>query len=135
VNDIAVDTSAIVELMVDGPLADAIDQALRSASMAFVTSVSRMETAMVMLGRFGWDRVSFDRDWQKLALQEVPVDSALSGLAIDAFERWGRGRDKAALNFGDCFSYALAPRATFRCSSWATTSRRPTWNAPSSCPG
>ena len=107
-SDIAVDTSAIVELLVDGPLADAIDQALRSASMVFITSVARTETAMVMLGRFGWDRASFDRDWQKLELQEVPVDSVLSGLAIDAFERWGRGRAKAALNLGDCFSYALA---------------------------
>jgi ribonuclease VapC len=108
VSDIAVDTSAIVELMVDGPLADAVDQALRSASMAFITPVGRMETAMVLLGRFGWNRISFDRDWQKLGLQEVPVDSALGELAIDAFERWGRGRAKAALNFGDCFSYALA---------------------------
>ena len=107
-SDIAVDTSAIVELMIDGPLADAIDQSLRSASMGFITSVARMETAMVLLGRFGWERSSFDRDWQKLGLQEVPVDSGLAGLAIDAFERWGRGRAKAALNFGDCFSYALA---------------------------
>ena len=30
------------------------------------------------------------------------------GLAIDAFQNWGKGRTKAGLNFGDCFSYALA---------------------------
>ncbi len=105
---IAVDTSAVVELMIKGPQAEAIKQALRSATVVYVTSTTRVETAMVMLGRMGWDRTSFDRDWQGLALQEVPVDSALAGLAIDAFERWGKGRAKSALNFGDCFSYALA---------------------------
>jgi ribonuclease VapC len=107
-SDIAVDTSAIVELMIKGPQAEAIKQALRSAGMAYVASITRIETAMVMLGRMAWDRASFDRDWQELALEEVPVDSALSGLAIDAFERWGKGRARASLNFGDCFSYALA---------------------------
>jgi ribonuclease VapC len=104
VSDIAADTSAIVELMIKGPQAEAISQALRSATMVYVASITRVETAMVMLGRFGWDRTLFDRDWHGLALQEVPVDGVLSNLAIDAFERWG----KAALNFGDCFSYALA---------------------------
>lgn len=106
--DIAVDTSAIVELMSEGPQADAVHEALRSADMAFVTPVAHLEAAMVMLGRFRWKRVAFDSDWQALSLQQVPVDSAISSLAIDAFELWGRGRAKAALNFGDCFSYALA---------------------------
>lgn len=35
----------------------------------------------------------------------------MSDIAVDTsaiVERWGRGRAKAALNFGDCFSYALA---------------------------
>lgn len=107
-SDIAVDTSAIVELMIEGPEAEVIKQALQSTAVVLVTSINRVETAMVMLGRMGWDRKRFDRDWQGLGLQEVPVDAALSGLAIDAFDRWGRGRAKAALNFGDCFSYALA---------------------------
>ena len=107
-SDIAVDTSAIVEVMIKGPQAEAIKQALHSASGAYVASITHVETAMVMMGRMGWDRPSFDRHWQGLALQEVPVDSTLGKLAIDAFERWGRGRDRAGLNFGDCFSYALA---------------------------
>jgi ribonuclease VapC len=67
-SDIAVDTSAIVELMIEGPRADVVDRALRAAGVAFVTPVAR----------------------------------------VDAFDLWGKGRAKAALNFGDCFSYALA---------------------------
>ena len=41
-------------------------------------------------------------------MEEVAVDSSLSTLATDAYELWGKGRAKSALNFGDCFSYALA---------------------------
>ena len=34
----------------------------------------------------------------------------MADIAIDAFARYGKGRHLAALNFGDCFSYALAKR-------------------------
>lgn len=107
-SDIAVDTSAIVELMIKGPHGHVLQQAMAGADVAFVTSVARLEAVMVMLGRFGWERTAFDRNWRGLALQEVPVDSAMTDLAIDAFQLWGKGRATAALNFGDCFSYALA---------------------------
>jgi ribonuclease VapC len=107
-SDIAVDTSAIVELMLEGSAAQSVDGAITAASAVLVTPVARVEAAMVMIGRFGWDRMTFDRYWQELALQEVPVDPLIGGFAIDAFELWGKGRAKAALNFGDCFSYALA---------------------------
>lgn len=43
-----------------------------------------------------------------LNIEIVAFDEAQAVLAADAFRRYGKGRDKAALNFGDCFSYALA---------------------------
>lgn len=107
-SDIAVDTSTIVELLIKGPQAPAVREALAGAGVAFVSPVARLEAVMVMLGRFGWERTAFDQRWRGVALQEVPVDSVMAELAIDAFELWGKGRAKAALNFGDCFSYALA---------------------------
>jgi ribonuclease VapC len=107
-SDIAVDTSAIVEKLIEGPHADAVGDTLATAGRVFVTSAARVETALVMMGRFGWDRATFDRAWQALGLEEVVVDSSLAALAIDAFEAWGKGRASAALNFGDCFSHALA---------------------------
>jgi ribonuclease VapC len=107
-SDIAVDTSAIVELMIKGPQAHAVREAIVGAGVAFVTPVARLEAVMVMLGRFGWERATFDQRWRGLALQEVPVDSMMAEFAIDAFQLWGKGRARAALNFGDCFSYALA---------------------------
>jgi ribonuclease VapC len=43
-----------------------------------------------------------------LNIEIVSFDAEQAGLAAAAFRRYGKGRDKAALNFGDCFSYALA---------------------------
>lgn len=107
-SDLAVDTSAIVEWMIEGPQAAVVREVLGAAGSVFVTSVARVETALVMMGRFGWDRSAFDRAWNALGVQEVAVDSSICSLAIDAYESWGKGRAKASLNFGDCFSYALA---------------------------
>lgn len=38
----------------------------------------------------------------------VPIDGPVASLALDAFERYRKGRHRAALNMGDCFSYACA---------------------------
>lgn len=105
---IAMDTSAIVEVLTNGPLATTVRRTMDAADTVFVMSVTRVEAALVMLGRFGWTRSEFDRSWQSLGLDEVAADMAMGNHAIDAFETWGKGRSAAALNFGDCFSYALA---------------------------
>lgn len=107
-SDIAIDASAIVEIWIDGPGAATARQTLESATTTFATSITRVEAAFVMMGRIGWDRATFDRNWNALGVEEVAVDSSIGSLAISAFDLWGKGRSKAALNFGDCFSYALA---------------------------
>ena len=43
-------------------------------------------------------------------IQTVALDEALADSAADAYRRFGKGRHVAGLNFGDCFSYALAIR-------------------------
>jgi ribonuclease VapC len=108
VSDIAVDTSAVIEVFLEGPQAEAVRRTLQAADLVFVASTARVEAAFVMIGRFGWDRVTFDRNWDTLGLEEVPVDSVFASATIDAFAAWGRGQGTAGLNFGDCFSYALA---------------------------
>jgi ribonuclease VapC len=106
-SDIAVDTSAIVEVLVEGPRAVAIRETLGAADIVFVTSVARIEVALVMMGRFGWDRATFDRAWLGLGVEEVAVDCRLARSQSMPMNL-GKGRAKAGLNFGDCFSYALA---------------------------
>jgi ribonuclease VapC len=104
----AIDTSAIVELLTIGPRAASLRQAMDDAEEIFVSPVARVETAFVLMGRFSWSRLEFDRAWNSLGLSEVIVDSSFAALAINAFEMWGKGRASAGLNFGDCFSHALA---------------------------
>ena len=43
-----------------------------------------------------------------IAMQEISVTPEDTVLAVEAFERYGKGRHPAALNFGDCFAYACA---------------------------
>ena len=51
---------------------------------------------------------AFDNLIDKLGIEVVPVDREQALLAREAFRRFGKGRHKAGLNFGDCFAYALA---------------------------
>lgn len=43
-----------------------------------------------------------------MQVELVPIPPEAGGLAVRAFERFGKGRHPAALNFGDCFAYACA---------------------------
>jgi ribonuclease VapC len=45
---------------------------------------------------------------KELGITVVPFGELEWRVAVDAFERYGRGRHEAALNFGDCFAYASA---------------------------
>ncbi len=58
------------------------------------------------LGPAGADATSrFLRDVQ---IKIVAVDPDAADRALSAWRRYGKGRHRAALNFGDCFAYALA---------------------------
>ncbi len=68
-----------------------------------------VECALVLDGRRRTgrdDRLDAMIDWLGIAL--VPLSSQQARLARRAFKFFGRGRHAAALNFGDCMTYALA---------------------------
>jgi ribonuclease VapC len=44
----------------------------------------------------------------RFSVQLIPITAEIGTLAVDASRRYGRGRHKADLNFGDCFAYACA---------------------------
>jgi len=50
----------------------------------------------------------FDQFLDRAGITVVGVDVEQGKLARQAFSRFGKGRHTAGLNFGDCFSYALA---------------------------
>ena len=104
-----VDTSALVAVLQAEPEADALTETLLAAVSPRVSSATLVEAGIVMEGRYG-DVGSRDLDvlLAHVRVEIVPVTAPHAGLAREAFRRFGKGRHPAALNYGDCFSYALA---------------------------
>ena len=74
-----------------------------------MSAATWLETMLVMSGRRGEVGVqSLDALLKLASIEIVPVDAALAGIAYQAWLQYGKGRHPAGLNFGDCFSYALA---------------------------
>lgn len=91
-----------------GELAGHLEDALGRLMPAAI----RVELGIVIearLGPAGQDVV--DRFLRDAKIEIVPVDKDLADRAVSGWRRYGKGRHPAGLNFGDCFSYALAERA------------------------
>ena len=64
---------------------------------------------MVAIGRYGETAAEeLDRLMRDLTMQIVSFDERQADIAREAFARYGKGRHRAGLNFGDCAAYALA---------------------------
>jgi ribonuclease VapC len=103
------DTSAIVAVLFDEPDADMYEAAIADAPSLCISAATALECSLVMEGRYG--TAGADKLDLLLAEQEVEIvafDDEQFALARAAYRRFGRGRHPAALNFGDCFAYALA---------------------------
>ena len=104
-----IDSSALVAILLREPDADEFSAAIAAARPRLIGSPSVLETTMVMVGKFGpAGRAVVARLLQDTAAEIVSFTAAHAELAITAFLRFGKGRHAAALNFGDCCSYALA---------------------------
>jgi len=105
-----VDSSALVALLLGEPETSSFVAAIGAASRRFLSAASSVETAIVMMARSGPEtREKLDRLLSDLAIEVVPFTGDQATLAITAYQQCGKGRGQAAgLNFGDCFTYALA---------------------------
>src|SRR4051812_48666715 len=104
-----VDTSALVAILFDEPDAERFARALAAAPIRLLSAVSRVELSFVIEGRKGeTGRADLENLLREGRFDIVAVTPQHAEIAIEAFRRFGRGRHRAALNTGDCFSYALA---------------------------
>lgn len=105
-----IDTSALICILLDEPEAEHYAGCLAKTDAPLVMSAATwLETMLVMSGRRGEVGVqSLDALLKLASIEIVPVDAALAGIAYQAWLQYGKGRHPAGLNFGDCFSYALA---------------------------
>jgi ribonuclease VapC len=107
---IVIDSSALIAILRREPEADDFLRVIAEAESCLLSAVSFLETSMVVAGRTG-DATSWtelDALIARAGIEIVAQDAALAETARTAFLRYGRGRHPAALNLGDCASYALA---------------------------
>jgi ribonuclease VapC len=103
------DTSAILVILFGEKEAPLYVKALAADSTRLVAAPTMLETSIVCLKRLGeagldeLDIFSF-----KTGIEIIPFDRTLLILARKCFRQYGKGTHAANLNFGDCFSYALA---------------------------
>lgn len=103
---IAVDSSALIAILLKEPEADACVDVLEAEEQVLISAGTLAEALIVAGRRAVGDEMA--RLIDGLGLEVVSVTSAVAKRVAHAYEHWGKGAHPAALNFGDCFAYALA---------------------------
>lgn len=103
---IAVDTSALMAIVLNEPEADACIAALESEGDLLI-SAGTVAEALIVSARRNVD-VEVARLIDGLGFVIVNVTPASARRIAEAYGRWGKGASPAALNFGDCFAYEIA---------------------------
>lgn len=104
-----IDSSALMAILRREPEEQEFRNAIKLASSRLLSASTRVEAGIVALGRAGEAGLEqMQALLEILKIETVPLSADHAQLAIDAFRHFGKGRHPAGLNFGDCFSYALA---------------------------
>lgn len=104
-----IDTSAIVAIFFNEPDAQLYRERIADDPIRLVSAATFVEAAMVVESRFGEaGGAELDLWLHKAKVDVVAVTSEHADQARRAWRRYGKGRHAASLNYGDCFSYALA---------------------------
>ena len=102
---IAVDTSALMAVLLDEPTAADCVETL--ANERCVISAATVAEALIVADRRGLRSEMADLI-DGLDLEVVAVSAAVARRVADVYAQWGKGVHASALNFGDCFAYDLA---------------------------
>ncbi len=104
-----IDSSVLVAILIGEADRDRYQRAIDASPLRLVSAVTKLETGMAMIGRRGLAAADeVEPLLARLSARIVPFDEQQADIACDAFARYGKGRHKAGLNFGDCAAYALA---------------------------
>jgi ribonuclease VapC len=109
---IFVDTSALIAILAAEPDAATFAARIEAERERISGAHVILETAMRLATISGLAPIAADGDvtraFHEANIAVVPVTEEVAHIAVAAFERYGKGRGKAGLNFGDCLSYACA---------------------------
>lgn len=102
---IAVDTSALMAILLGEPGSDRLRAVLESDT-AVISAGTLAEALIVAKGRNLGPEMS---DLvEALGVDIAPLTASAARKTAEAYGRWGKGFDRAGLNFGDCFAYVTA---------------------------
>lgn len=103
---IALDTSALMAILLNEPTAEACIGALEAENELLISAGTVAEALIVSTLRNIGPEMT--RLIDGLGFEIVPVTPAAARRIAEAYGRWGKGVNSAALNFGDCFAYEIA---------------------------
>lgn len=104
-----IDTSAIIAMLTDEPEAEQFEVAVAADPVRLMSTASYLESAIVIEARFGEPGGrELDLWLHRAGVDLVAVDHDQADAARLAYRSYGKSRHNGALNFGDCFAYALA---------------------------
>ncbi|NNF27876.1 MAG: type II toxin-antitoxin system VapC family toxin [Gemmatimonadetes bacterium] len=104
-----VDSSALLAIVFKEPGWADLLESIRSADLVAAGAPTLTETGIVLEARLGeGSRGLLERLLDELGVEELSFESVHWREALAAFRRFGKGRHAAALNFGDCLTYAVS---------------------------
>ena len=104
-----VDSSALLAVLFREPDAGRYEWALGAAPACRISLANVLESSIVWEGRVGTTAGQrLDLFLEQVGIEQVAVTAEHVAEARQAWRRFGKGNHPAALNFGDCFAYALA---------------------------
>ncbi|MGA7687587.1 MAG: type II toxin-antitoxin system VapC family toxin [Terriglobales bacterium] len=103
------DTSPLIAILAGEPDAELYIDAISRAARSRMSAGNFLELSIVVEGQFGADVLrQCDALFRRAGIVIEPVTVDQVHIARQAFHDFGKGRHPAALNYGDCFAYALA---------------------------
>jgi ribonuclease VapC len=107
-----IDASAVVAILMAEPAGQSMAEAIEGATAPFTSPLAIYESVVALMRETRISAETADAMVRRLlaeaSIRVEPVTDDMATLATRAFERFGKGRHPAALNFGDCFAYACA---------------------------
>jgi ribonuclease VapC len=105
---VIVDSSAIVAIVLREPGWEGVVARLGAEAAPAIGALTLAEVGLVLTAKMGAEaRIVLSRLLQGTGLTVIPFADEHWRVAVDAYARFGKGRHPAALNFGDCLTYAL----------------------------
>ena len=102
------DTSALMAVLMDEPEGPLFHSAMARDGTVLVSAATAVELMIVAMGKGDTVYQSAVQLLGKFFIRLTPLDEPQMRAAVKAYQRFGKGRHPASLNFGDTFAYALA---------------------------